>query len=629
MPQGKWVRHSRGHLLAGAVIASLALIVYSNTFQVSFRFDDIPNILDNPDVQIKTLSMDQLQPLIKNTYQETIRVFSYFTLALNYYLGEFDVWGYHLVNVIVHIASGIFLYWFLVLTFQLPSLRERYGSISNKIALLASLIFIVHPIQTQSVTYIVQRMASMAGMFYLLSMVLYVKGRLSAGRAQWAYFGGMGVSYVLGVLSKENVAILPLVIALYEFYFFQNRDLCQKGKKTLFILAAILIGLGALIFILWGERYIRVIQEGYAYRDFTMSERVLTQFRVVLYYVTLLVYPHPSRLNLDYDFPLSRSLLDPVMTLVAFLIISGLIGYSLWAAKKRPLLSFCVLWYFINLAIESTLFPLEMVYEHRLYLPAVGPILLFSVLMTEGMRKIREKKLPGKRSFLMEITAFGLVIVLLGVGSYIRNALWKEDIDFWIDCVQKSPRKARPYVNVGYTYLNQGDYGRALDWTRKAIQIDPAYAIAYYNLSTIFNKMGDLNQAMTAGEKALEIDPELQGANYALGKIYLRIGRCEKAQEVLRRCIVRNDSLADVHNYLGIAYLCEKQYDKAMAEFEREIRINPRHLFAHLNLGQIYWNIFQNREKALYHLKSGLNSDPLFSDRAEILGLIRRIEGLP
>jgi len=231
----------------------------------------------------------------------------------------------------------------------------------------------------------------MAGMFYLLSMVLYIKGRLSTGRPRVFYFAGTVLSYLLGVFSKENVAILPLFIALYEFYFFQKFDLGPKGKKILLGLVLGLFILGAFGFIIWGKRYINVIIEGYEYRTFTMSERVLTQFRIVLYYITLLIYPHPSRLNLDYDFPISKTILDPPTTLLSLLVIAGLIGYSIWTAKKRPVLSFCILWYFGNLIIESSIFPLEMVYEHRLYLPAVGPFVLFSIMVIRGIEKVKNK----------------------------------------------------------------------------------------------------------------------------------------------------------------------------------------------------------------------------------------------
>jgi hypothetical protein len=234
-------------------------------------------------------------------------------------------------------------------------------------------------------------MASMAGMFYLLSIVLYIKGRLSTGWPRVLYFGGTVLSYLFGVFSKENVAILPLFVALYEFYFFQNLDLSPKGRKILFSLVAGLLILGVFGLIIWGKRYIDVIIAGYEYRTFTMSERVLTQFRIVLYYVTLLIYPYPSRLNLDYDFSISKTILNPPTTLISILIVAGLIGYSIWTAKKKPVLSFFILWYFGNLVIESSIFPLEMVYEHRLYLPAVGPFVLFSLLMVRGIEKLRYK----------------------------------------------------------------------------------------------------------------------------------------------------------------------------------------------------------------------------------------------
>ena len=391
--QKKWKSPTFYHLIAIGLIAGVAFVVYSNTFNAPFYFDDLSNIVQNPNVQIKVFTWDRLEQLVKNTYKESIRVFSYFTLALNYYFGEFNVFGYHLVNFIIHVASGTFLYWFLILTFNLPFLKEKYGSLSYKVAVFTSLIFISHPIQTQSVTYIVQRMASMAGMFYLLSMVLYIKGRLSFGKTRSFYFGGMVLSYLLGVFSKENVAILPFFIVLYEFYFFQNFDLSPKGKKILYLLVAALLVLGAFGFIIWGRRYINVIIEGYQYRTFTMAERVLTQFRIVLYYLTLLLYPHPSRLSLDHDFPISKTILDPPTTLISILIFVGLIGYSMWTAKKRPVISFCILWYFGNLVIESSIFPLEMVFEHRLYLPMVGPSILFSLFMLRGIEKLKSKVL--------------------------------------------------------------------------------------------------------------------------------------------------------------------------------------------------------------------------------------------
>jgi hypothetical protein len=390
-PKGKDRSCLYRHLIAIGLIAGVAFLIYSNTFSVPFHFDDRPNITQNPNVQIKVLTWDRIEKLIYYSYKESIRVFSYFTLALNYYFGEFNVFGYHLVNLFIHVFAGLFLYWFLLLTLGLPSLKDKYGAVSYKVALFTSLIFIAHPVQTQSVTYIVQRMTSLGGMFYLLAFVLYIKGRISGGKGRFLYFGGGVLSYLLGVFSKENVAILPFFIALYEFYFFQNLDLSLRGKKIVLVLIGALLFLAALGFLIWGQRYIQVTTEGYQTRPFTMAERVLTQFRVVLYYLTLLIYPHPSRLNLDYDFLTSTSVLHPPTTLLAIVVVLGLIGYGLWVAKKRPLLSFCILWYFGNLVIESSIFPLEMVFEHRLYLPSIGPFILFGLLVVKGIEKWKER----------------------------------------------------------------------------------------------------------------------------------------------------------------------------------------------------------------------------------------------
>ncbi len=379
------------HLIAIGLIAGVAFLAYSNTFSVPFQFDDRPNITQNPNVQLKVLTWDRVERLISNTYRESIRVFSYLTLALNYYFGGLNVFGYHLVNLLIHIFTGVLLYGFLILTFRLPALEKRYGPVSYKVALFTSLIFIAHPIQTQSVTYIVQRMASLGAMFYLLTFILYIKARLSGGKGRSLYIGGAVLSYLLGVFSKENVAIVPFFIALYEFYFLQDLDLGPRGKRIVLILAVLLLALGALGLLVWGKRYYGVLIEGYKIRNFTLTERVLTQFRVVLYYLTLLIYPHPSRLNLDYDFPLSRTILDPPTTLLSIVIVFGLIGYGIWTARKRPLLSFCILWYFGNLVIESSIFPLEMVFEHRLYLPSIGPFILFSLGVVLGMEKWRAR----------------------------------------------------------------------------------------------------------------------------------------------------------------------------------------------------------------------------------------------
>ncbi len=587
------------YLFAFSLIVGVASVIYSNSFQVPFHFDDRPNISQNPNIQIEQLTGDRLTSLIKNSYKESLRIFSFFTFALNFYFGGLDVFGYHLVNLIIHILSGVFLYWFILLTFQTPFLRERYGSTSFPIALLTSLIFIVHPIQTQSVTYIVQRMASMAGMFYLLSFSLYIKGRITKGSARFLFFGGGILTYLLGFFSKENVAILPLFVALFEFYFFQNFDLSPKGKKVAFSLLAgllILLGLG---FLFLGERYLKVVIEGYKFRSFTMGERVLTQFRVVLFYLTLLVYPHPSRLNLDHDFLLSKSLLDPPSTLISLLIIVGLIGFSLWKAKENPLLSFFTLWYFGNLMIESSIFPLEMVFEHRLYLPSVGPFFLFSLLVFRWIERW------GMKTKWIWVVPF-LIIIPLSLGTYQRNSVWKSELELWRDCVQKSPHKGRSHHNLGFVYYEMGWLDEAQRELEKSLRLDPNYALSWYNLGLVAYKKGFMDKAIDYYKKSIELDPTYPESYFNLGLAYYRKGLYEEAIGTYKKFLEMKPDYRNAHLNLGLAYGGLKRWEEALLAFEEERKKHPDNYHIDVYLGFLYRDM-GDWSKALIHFKKALD----------------------
>ena len=228
---------------------------------------------------------------------------------------------------------------------------------------------------------------------------------------------------------------------------------------------------------------------------------------------------------------------------------------------------------------------------------------------------------------LAEIAVFGLVVLLLVVGTHWRNNFWNNEIGLWTDCVKKSPNKARPYVNLGFAYLNAGAYDKSLEIAQKAIQIDPKSAHAYYSLSLTFQKMGDLNKAIEMGKKSLELDPDLDMAYCALGRIYFEKGQFEEAAEAFKKFLKIYPYFPEVHHLLAIAYAAQKRFDQVITELEWEIRINPYHTLAHLNLGQIYWYEFQNREKAIYHLKVALTLDPLLPNRAGIARLVRLLEG--
>ena len=236
----------------------------------------------------------------------------------------------------------------------------------------------------------------------------------------------------------------------------------------------------------------------------------------------------------------------------------------------------------------------------------------------------------GKTKFHpIEIAIFAGVIFLLSVGAYSRNKLWNDEIGLWADCVRKSPHKSRSYVNLGFAYMNAGIFDKALEAAQKGIEIDPKNAMAYYCCSVALQKVGDLNKAIVMGRKSLEIDPELYMVHYTLAGFYFEKGEYEEAAEAFRRFLKVYPYFPNVHHLLAVVYASQKQFDKARGEFEFEIRINPSHALAHLDLGQIYWYEFQNRQKAITHLKTALMLDPLLPHRAEIRRLVSLLEGLP
>jgi tetratricopeptide (TPR) repeat protein len=380
--------------------------------------------------------------------------------------------------------------------------------------------------------------------------------------------------------------------------------------------------------IVWGRRYFNEIVEGYKIRDFTLPQRVLTQFRVVLYYLTLLIYPRPSRFNLDYDFPTSKTIFDPPTTLMSILVVTGLIGYSIWRAKKRPLISFSILWYFGNLIIESSIFPLEMVFEHRLYIPAIGPFLLFSLFTFWVIEKLATwEKLKGmrldKKKWLTSMIIL-LIVFFLSISTFYRNSQWRDDIKLCEDTVKKSPMKFRTHHNLGYAYMRRGRYAEALRSFEEALKLNPLHANSIYFVGLIAYFQGDLERAIEQFQKALQIDRTLTFALYYLGMAYFDKGEYHKAVTSYELCIELNPDFTGVYNELGIAYVKLKNYDRAIEVFKKELKQNQKNLAARLNLANTYIRL-GDKADALIHYREALKS-PHLQDREKVENLVTFLE---
>jgi hypothetical protein len=447
-------------LLAVILMCGLTFVIYSNTLSVPFVFDDRTNITANPAIRITGLTFENL---FNSAFESSMptRPLANVSLALNYYFHEYELPGYHIVNIVIHAVTGILLYFLFVMTLRTPALKRTFV-MPGIMAFSAAVIWLAHPLQTQSVTYVVQRMNSIATMFYLLAMLLYVIARLSTTkRLKIFFFIGCILSGLAGFGSKEIVMTLPFFILLYEFYFFQDLDV-NWFKSRAFAIGAMLTILGAVILAVYK---LGSIASGYDGRQFTMAQRLLTEPRVVIFHISQLFFPVPARLNLFHDFPISVSIVQPLTTIFSVTALAALLGLAVRFARRRRLLSFCILWYLGNLVLESSVFPLEIIFEHRNYLPSTFFCLIFSCLVIQGLSFIRFKALAP--------VILLLILMTFSYWTYERNNVWGDEETLLIDCLEKAPNVARTQASLGYVLMWQWRLDEAMQRFQIALGLNP------------------------------------------------------------------------------------------------------------------------------------------------------------
>lgn len=574
---------------------------------VPFYLDDFGN-LTNSALHIEDLSYDSILQSLSGGTLKT-RPVSNFSFALNYLIDGYDVQGYHLVNIILHICSSFFLFLLLRATLFLPINREKYGRFSS-LAFFTAVLWLVHPVATQSVTYIVQRMNSMAVMFCLLSMLLYVTGRkyqvLRGHHPQklktFFLFTGSGFAGLLAIGSKEIAATLPVIILTYEWFFFQNLSLTWLRRRLPWIIGAVAIICLLAFFYLNGHLLQTFFSNDCQGRDFTRAERILTQFRVIVHYIGLLLYPHPSRLFLDYNFSLSSSLFEPLTTFIsAGLLISTLMAAILLSRKER-LLSFCLLWFFGNLVIESSVICLEIIFEHRTYLPST----FFILFLTATLYRI------SNNNRAISLFLIG-VILLFGYWTIARNKVWQDPEILWEDCIIQYPDKARTHnnlgtalyrneklqeaeqqfliaidlyrkgakykaiyhSNLGLVYVKTGRTPEAVEQFTTAIQLNPKFYMAYNHLSDLYEKQGMIHEAITGYRQALKISPGYLKSNGGLGKILLQQGHPAEALPYLEKASHQKPIDVSIHLNLGEVLLQLGRKDEAITIFQQVLETDP------------------------------------------------------
>jgi hypothetical protein len=490
MKAGFWKKTTPWEMAALALLALAVAAAYSNTLEGSFHLDDERAIWDNPAVFMREVSLESLRRAAFDSHIRT-RPLAHVTFAFNYFFHGLEIRGYHLVNIFIHISAGILLYFLLKATLSLPAVnRQGDTKMPAIVALATSALWLLHPLQTQSVTYIVQRMNSLGALFFILAMLLYVKGRLAAiPRARWLYWSGCVAAGLLSLGSKEIGATLPFFIFLYDWYFFRDLQggFLKKQRGWLVPAGAGLVFVGLVFFYLGANPLSRILSS-YPVHDASLVQKLLTETRVVVHYIALLFFPYPGRLNLDYDFAVSSSLLSPGTTVFALLLLGGMLAFALLRAKEYRLFSFCLLWFLANLVVESTFIPLEHVFEHRTYLPAM----FFLLFVTLPLYSV----LTRQRKVFYAVCA--VIAVVSGFWAYDRNKVWYDELTLWQDAAEKSPRRE---------YFRRWESDMAIQHYRRALQLEPGIIIARMNLASVLSREKRFQEAIIELQIVLSKDP--------------------------------------------------------------------------------------------------------------------------
>jgi len=590
----------------------LILLTYSNTFQASWHFDDKPNILNREAMQLTELSFSNIEKTFYHKGQ-IYRPFSCLSLALNYYIGRTDVTGYHLVNTSIHCLASIFLYLLIYQILNLPTLAGRYEKTAHSIALVAALLWAINPVQTQAVTYIVQRMASMAALFYIMAMYLYIKGRIAENAYKKFFFFLLCLSAaILAIGSKENAAMIPISLFLLELFLIQGISNVNLRSSLLILIALILLPLLAVLLLrgpsTFDPSYLSAFYEA---KPFSMSERLLTEPRIILFYLSLLFYPMPERLSISHDISLSQGLFDPATTIISIAAIGLIILACLISARRLPLTSYCVIFFFLNHLMESTVFPLELVFEHRNYLPSMLLFVPLAVLIIEGLLFF-EKKI-----YMQVIIASFPALLLIGYGhsTYIRNFVWQSEGTLWKDAAIKAPKLARPHNNLGKFYFENGLFEKAFMEHQKALSgkclhRKNEHHLTYYNLGLEYQRRGDLDLALKYYRISENIRPDYAKLQNNIGTILLEKGQPEEAAKAFRKAVNSHPTNSIYSKNLGFVLLESGLIKKASGSFLQALEVNPHDQAALKGLGYIN-RLIGNLGTSLIQFKKALRYDPI------------------
>lgn len=532
----------RSNLTIILLLAIATIIAYSNSFDAPFQFDDeVQFVLNKQNQNIATFTK------ISTWTNVNYRPLSVFTLALNYNLGGEEVFGYHLFNLMIHLLAGIFLFFLLK---KLLSFRP------NKYAVwlptVATLYFLLHPAQTQSVTYITQRMTSMAGMFTLLSVYSYL-----ASRHEWLIALNKknsilllllaAVASVFGLLSKQNAAIIPLLWIMVEWLFVcNNKGKTEKKWAIALSFSIILIYTVSIsIFGLPSET-----------TEISRLNYLATQMTIIPRYLQIMLLP--IGLYIDHGLMPIENIFD-IKVIAGTMLLLSLFIFAVLKSRKWPLFSLGIFWIFITLIIESSIIPIrDVMFDHRMYLPLAG--------FATSLCFIIFNYLHNKPKITTTITL--VLLISLGAATFLRNNTWQSRLAIWEQVTNRYPHHFRGWMSVGRALAStqSTNYPKIIDSYEKALKINPDYEPLWNDLGINYLKTGDILKAVACFKK-LENSNDIEyrvTANRTIGVFSLMSNNLDDAEKYLIRTLEISPSDSSAIHGLSKLYIQKREWEKSL-----------------------------------------------------------------
>jgi len=569
-----------------ALICICGVIIFFATVHSPFLYDDAHAIEDNP--YIKNLSKFQQMVGVQNIFNRSILLF---TFSVNHAIGQLDVFGYHLINLMLHLCVGIILYFLTMelVTIENPALTTTF----QRLPLVVSLIHLFNPINVESITYLSSRSSVLVTLFYLSSFYLFIRfvNSKEKQKNKWKnihYPIVILFLFYLGLGTKEIIVTLPIVAVLYLWV----QSSTKNFHKFLPELAVVLIPL--IIYLLY--RYVQmgnllvIKNDPYSY-TIDRGLYILTQIKVVIsYYLVKLLFP--INLNFEPDIRLVSGFFD--WEWIASLIIGVGIAIGIFY-QKSILLKCAFIWALITILPTSSIIPLKQIAtEHRTYLSGIG------ISMGLGILFLRTASL----SRLMHPTLI-IVLVIYGLLTMKRSLDYRSEINIWEDTVKKSPYKSMAHNNLGTAYLSKKRLKEARQSFEVSSALSPSSADPYINMGHIHARNKEWNKAKLKYDLALKLGANRSQVFFNSGLMRLKLNKAEEALPFLLEAIKIKNHRFLYHQELGNAFRMVKQYDSALKSYRKVLELEPNHVEAQNNIGVIFWNL-KALDKAEVEFKKAL-----------------------